>query len=226
MKKLFLFDIDGTLISPGNIARQLLDKIFLNEFGKSPNLKYDDVAGSTDLLIVENALNKIKTKTNTLNQKTKKVLKLYIKELKVAFNESSIPFVYDDSIKLLNKVKYNKYSYGLLTGNIKPAAKIKLEKFNLWNKFSFGVYGSDARSRADLVWLAREKAWDSLEESFRLKDIILVGDTVSDAEAAYKNGAKSIIVCRIPDKKILLEKSSATIVVDDLNQVNLNDIIN
>ena len=59
MKKLFLFDIDGTLISPSNIARKLLDKILIDQFGKSPNLKYEDVAGSTDLLIIENALRKI-----------------------------------------------------------------------------------------------------------------------------------------------------------------------
>ena len=64
MKKLFLFDIDGTLISPSNIARKLLDKILIDQFGKSPNLKYEDVAGSTDLLIIENALRKIDYKTN------------------------------------------------------------------------------------------------------------------------------------------------------------------
>ena len=64
MKKLFLFDIDGTLISPSNIARKLLDKILIDQFGKSPNLKYEDVAGSTDLLIIENALRKIDCKTN------------------------------------------------------------------------------------------------------------------------------------------------------------------
>ena len=77
-----------------------------------------------------------------------------------------------------------------------------------------------------MVWLAREKAWEELEESFHFKDIILVGDTVSDAEAASQNGSKSIIVSRIDDKKAVLEESSATIVVDDLNQVNLNDFIN
>ena len=53
-------------------------------------------------------------------------------------------------------------------------------------------------------------------------DIILIGDTVSDAEAASQNGSKSIIVSRIDDKKAALEESSATIVVDDLNQVNIN----
>ena len=226
MKKLFLFDIDGTLISPGNIARKLLDKIFVDEFGKSPNFKYDDVAGSTDLLIVGNGLSRINIKSNSKNELIERILKIYIEKLKAAFETSTQPFVYKDTLKLLNKVREKKYSYGILTGNIKAAAKIKLKKFNLWNEFSFGVYGEDANSRADLVWLAREKAWEELEESFHFKDIILVGDTVSDAEAATQNGAKSIIASRIDDKRTALEKSSATIVVDDLNQVNLNDFIN
>tara|TARA_B100000686_G_scaffold56783_1_gene61058 strand:- start:108 stop:788 length:681 start_codon:yes stop_codon:yes gene_type:complete len=226
MKKLFLFDIDGTLISPSNIARKLLDKIFLDEFGKSPSFKYDDVAGSTDLAIVANGLSRIKIKSNSTNELIERVLKLYIAELGSAFEKSPKPFVYKDTIKLLNKVREKRCSYGILTGNIKAAAKIKLKKFNLWKEFSFGVYGEDANSRSDLVWLAREKAWEELEESFRFKDIILVGDTVSDAEAASKNGAKSIIASRIDDKKAALEESSATIVVDDLNQVNLNDFIN
>ena len=42
----------------------------------------------------------------------------------------------------------------------------------------------------------------------------------------HKTKAKSIIASRIDDKRTALEKSSATIVVDDLNQVNLNDFIN
>ena len=106
MKKLFLFDIDGTLISPSNIARKLLDKILIDQFGKSPNLKYEDVAGSTDLIIIENALRKIDCKTN-LNETVDKVLNIYIKKLKLLFEESKKPFVYKDTIKLLDIVIKN-----------------------------------------------------------------------------------------------------------------------
>ena len=74
-----------------------------------------------------------------------------------------------------------------------------MKKFDLWDQFSFGVYGEDAVTRDDLVWVAREKAWDEFKESFRFEDIILIGDTEADAHAAYVNGAKSIIVCRRPD---------------------------
>ncbi len=222
--KLFLFDIDGTIISPGNVARKLLDKIVLDSFKQSPNLHYDDVAGSTDPIIVETALLRIGEK-EPLSQSINFVLNLYQNELKEVFNSSKAPFVYDDSIQLLNKIKNDGHFFGLLSGNIKKAAKIKLSKFNLWSQFPFGVFGEDAGNRDDLVWAAREKAWDVLQESFQFEDIILIGDTVADADAASVNGAKSIIVCRVPDKKTQLEKSNATIIVDDLSKVELNDVL-
>ena len=222
--KLFLFDIDGTIISPGNVARKLLDKIVLDNFKQSPNLNYDDVAGSTDPIIVETALLRIGEK-EPLSQSINFVLTLYQNELKEVFNSSKAPFVYNDSMQLLNKIKNDGHFFGLLSGNIKKAAKIKLSKFNLWSQFPFGVFGEDAGNRDDLVWAAREKAWDVLQESFQFEDIILIGDTVADADAASVNGAKSIIVCRIPDKKTQLEKSNATIIVDDLSKVELNNVL-
>ncbi|MDP7196717.1 MAG: HAD family hydrolase [SAR202 cluster bacterium] len=221
--KLFLFDIDGTIISPGNVARKLIDKIVLDNFKQSPNLNYDDVAGSTDPIIVETALLRIGEK-EPLSQSINFVLTLYQNELKEVYNSSKAPFVYNDSMQLLNKIKNYGHFFGLLRGNIKTAAKIKLSKFNLWSQFPFGVFGEDAGNRDDLVWAAREKAWDALQESFQFEDIILIGDTLADADAASVNGAKSIIVCRIPDKKTQLEKSNATIIVDDLSKVDLNDV--
>ncbi|SVA82713.1 uncharacterized protein METZ01_LOCUS135567 [marine metagenome] len=160
-----------------------------------------------------------------LSQSINFVLNLYQNELKEVFNSSKAPFVYDDSIQLLNKITNDGHFFGLLSGNIKKAAKIKLSKFNLWSQFPFGVFGEDAGNRDDLVWAAREKAWDVLQESFQFEDIILIGDTVADANAASVNGAKSIIVCRVPDKKPQLEKSNATIIVDDLSKVELNDVL-
>ena len=223
-KKLFLFDIDGTIISPGDVGRKLLDRIFLENYNRSPCLKYDDVAGSTDPLIVEKSLLRIGEK-KSLSKSIDFVLDLYQDLLEEVFNKSEKPFVYHDSIHLLNKVKKDGHFVGLLSGNILRAAKIKLRKFDLWDQFPFGVYGEDAASRDDLVWMAREKAWDVLQESFNFEDIILIGDTAADADAASVNGAKSIIVCRIPDKKTQLEKSNATIIVDDLSKVRLNDVL-
>ncbi|NQU27584.1 MAG: hypothetical protein HQ528_04785, partial [Candidatus Marinimicrobia bacterium] len=49
-RKLFLFDIDGTLLSPGILPRQLLNRAFLDIAGGNPDLQFADVAGLTDPL--------------------------------------------------------------------------------------------------------------------------------------------------------------------------------
>ena len=54
--KLYLFDIDGTLISPGPSARKAINQAIENFTGIPPNLQIKDVAGLTDRLIVKNAL--------------------------------------------------------------------------------------------------------------------------------------------------------------------------
>ena len=48
---------------------------------------------------------------------------------------------------------------------------------------------------------------------------------MQDAIAANKNQTKSIIVCRKPQRRNELENSNPTIVVDDLNEVDVNSII-
>ena len=55
-KKLFLFDIDGTLISLGGVSRGLLAKAISYETGQNIELGYNDVAGFTDRSITRHAL--------------------------------------------------------------------------------------------------------------------------------------------------------------------------
>ena len=43
---------------------------------------------------------------------------------------------------------------GLLTGNIKAGARIKLERFNLWEKFPFGGFADDDEHRDRIAAVA------------------------------------------------------------------------
>ncbi len=224
-KKLYLFDIDGTLISPGNVSRFTLNKVFEDQCGISPELAYDDVAGSTDPMIIRNGLKKIGIKNGEVESLLKKIINEYIHALEKSFNESEIPFIYQDCLKLLNDVLDSPHSLGLLTGNLMESARIKLDKFHLWTHFPFGVFGDDAEVRSDLPWLARERAWDVFKESFRFEDMIIIGDTANDAKAASMNGTKSVIVCRKPTYKNKIIQSGATVVVDKLDQFDLNSFV-
>ena len=51
--KVFVRKMPSIYINDNNVNAIRLIKILIDQFWKSPNLKYEDVAGSTDLLIIE-----------------------------------------------------------------------------------------------------------------------------------------------------------------------------
>ena len=56
VRRLILFDVDGTLISPGPIPRETLAAALSAELGRPVTLEFEHVAGSTDPVIVREAL--------------------------------------------------------------------------------------------------------------------------------------------------------------------------
>jgi phosphoglycolate phosphatase-like HAD superfamily hydrolase len=224
-KKLFLFDIDGTLISPGSVSRNILAQTISKVTNTPVDLGYDDVAGFTDRSITRNALTKINYGGMVFEPVLNSILDQYVESMKEEFSTSALPFIYKDCITLLDAVEMAGHSTCLLTGNMKSVSKIKLEKFGLWERFKFGIFADDAEEKLSMPRLAREKAWDELTESFRLENMVVVGDTVQDAEAANENGCQSVIVCRKPEKRELIQAENPNYLVDDLSDPELINAI-
>lgn len=215
-KRLFLFDIDGTLLSPGPSARTAINQAIENFTGIPPNLQIKDVAGMTDRLIVKNAL--IKTGTNgDITEVIDDIINDYLEMFKNTYFESNEAFVYKDALTLVCKVKENGLPIALLTGNVKRGAKIKLERFDLMKNFSFGAFGNDGETRNDLPVVAQKRAEEVLGKTYKFEDIVLVGDTPEDAIAAKVNGCKSIIVCRRKEWYNDVVSAGADLIVDSLD---------
>ena len=215
-KQLILFDIDGTLIHPGTIARKLLDSMVEEVSGASPKLKVEDVAGFTDPIILETALRRTNFSDGELSSMVSTLLEQYPAKLEEAYQDHNEAYIYEDAVELVRACRGEGWQAGLLSGNIRRAAAIKLKRFGLWDMFEFGLFGDDARSREDLVWMAEEESWEALGESYTHDRMVLVGDTVQDAEAAKANGVRSLIVCRRPETRERIEAASPTWLVDSL----------
>lgn len=220
-QKLFLFDIDGTLVSPGPVSRKTLDGVIKDLIGSSPNLKYEDVAGSTDPIIVRTGLKRIGVNDGDISGWTQKILHEYAIRLPEIFNSSEEPFIYEDAENLLKHVLDRKQAVGVLSGNIRAAAEIKLSRFGLLEHFPFGIYADDTDDRSAMPMIARERAWDVYNEAFRFEDMVLVGDTAADARAATDNGCKSIIVCRREKTNEQAMTAGATLIVSSLDKVDV-----
>lgn len=213
--KLFLFDIDGTLISPGPAARKAINKAIENFTGLPPNLQIEDVAGLTDRLIVKNALIKAGQEKD-ITAAMDGIIDNYLEIFEQTYHQSDGAFVYEDSIDLVNKVKAQNHPIGLLTGNVKRGANSKLRKFGLMEHFPFGAFGDDGNTREDLPVFAQKEAKKVLGKSFDFRDIVLVGDTPEDAKAAAVNGCRSIVVCRRKERYDDIVKAGAELIVDSL----------
>jgi len=219
--RLFLFDIDGTLLSPGPSARKAINQAIENFAGIPPNLQIKDVAGMTDRLIVKNALGKCGKNSDT-TEVINNIINDYLTLFENSYYESKDAFIYEDALELVQKVKDKGLPLALLTGNVKRGAKIKLGRFDLMKHFSFGAYGDDGETRSDLPVVARNRAQEVFGKTFEFNEIVLVGDTPEDAIAAKVNGCKSIIVCRRHEWHDDIVKAGADLIVESLNDSTIN----
>ena len=216
-KKLFLFDIDGTLLSPGILPRQILNRAFQDIAGGNPDLQFMDVAGLTDPLIIANGLKKLGITDGAIPQLAAAILDRYLAEMERDYPQSDLPILHRDAIDFLDTVQAAQHVTALMTGNVEAGARIKLGRFGLFNRFAFGAYGDDSPQRDQLPGIARQRAKQLTGVDWNFRNIIIVGDTPNDAQAASVAGARSIIVCRRPGWEQAIREAGADIVVSLLN---------
>ena len=84
------------------------------------------------------------------------------------------------------------YLLGVTTGGMEAAAHIKLARADLDHYFSFGGFGSDSRDRIELTRRAIERASVLLGEPLDPRQVLVVGDTPHDVEAAHGAGAIAV----------------------------------
>lgn len=152
-----------------------------------------------------------------------RVLDDYLSRLKARYPSYDEPYLYSDAVGLVHRCRDEGWRVGLLSGNLREGAVTKLDRFDLWKEFEFGVFGDDGANREDLLWRVPELAWEALEEAYTFERLVLVGDTPNDARIAEMNRVRSLIVCRRPEWKARIEAENPTWLVDSFEPAD--DII-
>jgi phosphoglycolate phosphatase-like HAD superfamily hydrolase len=106
---------------------------------------------------------------------------------------------------------------GLLTGNIEPGARIKLESFDINRYFSSGAFGSDDEDRNNLLPIAVKRFEELFQKRIEIDNCIIVGDTPRDVACAHIYQALCIGVATGPYSFEDLVEAGADIVVKDLS---------
>jgi phosphoglycolate phosphatase-like HAD superfamily hydrolase len=92
----------------------------------------------------------------------------------------------------LDRLESQGATIGLATGNLVDGARIKLTRGDLWRRFAFGGFGSDAADRAELVRIAIRRGVERAGRSFMRDEIWVIGDTPKDVAAAHAAGARCL----------------------------------
>ncbi len=185
--KLFLFDIDCTLIDTGGAGMSALTEAAVVIFGsEGPPL---DLAGSTDSGIVRNLFEHFGKPYDP--ELELKFYEDYLVRLASNLNDESFGGrVLEGVPSLLDKLGKTEHTLGLLTGNIAKGAEVKARHYGLGDYFSFGAYGDDNWDRNLLGPIAIERSG----KEFAPRDVIVIGDTPKDIACAKACGAISVAV--------------------------------
>ena len=218
-KALFLFDIDGTLISPGITARRLFVEIVTELTGKKIPLEVQHVAGFTDPLILKDMLQRAGIEGIELNDAIDKFFPIYYERLEERYKAAADKKIYDEVGNLLKELSEEKNIYlGLVTGNMKRSAMIKLTPFDLDRFFPVGAFASDDPDRDKLPPIAVGRAEKDWNVEFQNENVFVVGDTIHDIRCALVNNYRAVgIARRDGDKeKSMLKSAGADWVFDTL----------
>jgi phosphoglycolate phosphatase-like HAD superfamily hydrolase len=110
----------------------------------------------------------------------------------------------------------------VLTGNPKPSSIVKLETFDLahWLDLDIGAYGTDDSIRPNLVPIAQARAATSTGHTYTRESTYIIGDTISDIEAAQEGGAQVVAVATGNTTSAELRNAGASIVLLSLSAID------
>jgi phosphoglycolate phosphatase-like HAD superfamily hydrolase len=114
---------------------------------------------------------------------------------------------------------------GLLTGNIRLGAEIKLRHFDLWTIFQTGAFADDHEQRDQIAAIARERGRRILAEELTDDQVLVIGDTPLDIRCARAIRAKVLAVATGGAKFEELAKHQPDWLARDLNDINARQLI-
>jgi phosphoglycolate phosphatase len=224
MIKLILFDIDGTLIRSAGAGSMAFGRAFGTLFNLPEGAASLDFAGRTDSSLFAEFLDNHSIEgSEDLEASFFHVYTHWLGELLPQVEGAVLPGV----TPLLEELEssHAHIHLGLLTGNTRLAAEVKLRHFDLWRGFKLGSFGDDHHCRNELARLAVARARQILGDSLQSDEILIIGDTPSDVECAQSIGAKSLAVATGKFDFASLSKTGSTRAVKMLTDIQVEEML-
>lgn len=197
--RVLLWDLDGTLVRGRRygIFKDYTVPMLESVFGTAGSLPEMMVSGMTDLQIVEEALRGEGITRAQIIARKDELLRCYLEQMKRATGNGAHTIeAMPGGREVLQRVaEHPHYLSALLTGNIEPAAYLKLELSGLSEFFQLpGAFGDESFDRRDLPAIAAQRISEHLGASLQPEQFIVIGDTPNDIACARHFGARVLAV--------------------------------
>jgi phosphoglycolate phosphatase len=193
-RRLVLFDIDGTLLSAGGVSARALEVALVETFGTAGPTAGYDYSGKTDPQIVRELMRGAGFSDRAIEQGRPRALARYRDRLAEWIRPADVtpkPGI----LALLGVLEREPgVRLGLLTGNLEPCARLKLEPIGTNRYFAFGAFGSDHEDRYLLAPVALARAREATGIAFEGPETVIVGDSVHDVLCGRGVGVRAVAV--------------------------------
>jgi phosphoglycolate phosphatase len=222
--RLVLFDIDGTLLHTGGAGIKAFGRAFASEFGVENGAAGMKFAGRTDVSLAREVFVNHGIEPSPGNfERFFAVYLSYLREIIVDCAGGPCPGVLEFQEALAARPEAP--LLGLLTGNIKAGAQIKLERFALWEKFPFGAFADDHEERDKIAAVAHQRGSERLKRTLRGEEVLVIGDTPLDIRCGRAIGAKVLAVASGGASLEELRPHQPDWVVADLSQISVAEVL-
>lgn len=194
MRRLVLFDIDGTILTDRGASRSAFADALAQVYGYDGDLGRYDFSGRTDPQIAHMVLRDAGLSRDEVEASLPRLWEIYLDGLARNATPERVHVMPGIRELLAGLATHEEVVLALLTGNIEPGARLKLGGAGLNGYFPFGAFGSDSPDRTELPPIAIERASAHLGKRFRGADVVIIGDSIYDVRCGVPYEATTIAV--------------------------------
>jgi phosphoglycolate phosphatase-like HAD superfamily hydrolase len=216
VRRLILFDIDGTLVR-GGPAKSAFVRAMEETFGTARHADKVLFAGKTDPQIAREILVGAGRDRATIDRGLPELWERYLGHLEQALPTDPMTVLPGVQVLLDALAAQSDIGVGLVTGNIVGGARLKLDSARLWAHFEVGGYGSDHEERDELPPIALGRAREHWGRVIEADRAVIVGDTPRDVACGRACGMRTVAVATGMFSASELRSTGADHVVEDFS---------
>lgn len=188
-----MFDVDETLISTGGAGARAWRSAFHELWGVEADITRYTQGGMTDPEVGRRTFEGVMGRVPNDGEMAQ-LLAGYLQRLPGEVADSPGYRVLPGVPEVLKRLVDHGVLLGITSGALEAGAHAKLDRGGLNQFFTFGGYGSDSRDRGELTRIAIDRAAQIHGHPIDPDDVMVVGDTPLDVQAAHAAGAVAVAV--------------------------------